>query len=87
MRKRVASLFLFSCWFGLSAAMIRDAGASWLADGVALSPNSSNYKPSIISDQNGSIIAWYGGASSDIFARRVLPDGTTAPGWPRRTRR
>ena len=85
MQKRAASLFLFSCWFGLSAAMIRDAGASWLADGVPLSPNSSNYKPSIISDQNGSIIAWYGGASSDIFARRVLPDGTTAPGWPAAT--
>ena len=68
---------------GLSGVLIPDSQAAWAPDGVALSPNSSNYKPSIISDGlTGSLVAWYGGAGSDIVARRILLDGSIAPGWP-----
>jgi hypothetical protein len=68
---------------GLSAVMIPGARATWVADGVALSPDASNYEPSIISDgASGTIIAWHGGTGSDIFARRLLADGTPAAGWP-----
>ena len=67
----------------MSAAMIPDARSAWVSNGVALSPNASNYKPFITSDgATGSVVAWYGGAGSDIFARRLLSDGITAPGWP-----
>jgi hypothetical protein len=63
--------------------MIPAARATWVTNGEALSPNASNYKPIIISDgATGSIVAWYGGAGSDIFASRILSDGSTAPGWP-----
>jgi len=67
----------------MSAVMIPSAASAWVADGVALSPDASNYRPFIISDgSSGSIIAWHGGAGSDIFARRLRSDGSTAPGWP-----
>jgi len=83
MRRQRTPFILFGIWIGLSAAMIPDARSAWISDGVALSPNASNYKPFIISDgAAGSIVAWYGGAGSDVFAQRLLPDGTTAPGWP-----
>lgn len=68
---------------GLAGAFVPAAQSAWAPDGVALSPNSSNYKPSIVSDGiTGSIVAWYGGAGSDIVARRLLIDGSVAPGWP-----
>jgi hypothetical protein len=83
MRRQTPSLLLFSLWFGLSAVMTPDAHAAWATNGVALSPDASNYKPVIVSDgANGTIVAWYGGTGSDIFARRILSDGTVAPGWP-----
>jgi hypothetical protein len=54
-----------------------------MADGVPLSPNASNYKPAILSDgSSGSIIAWYGGSGSDVFAQRLLASGSVAAGWP-----
>lgn len=63
--------------------MIPGARATWVANGVALSPDASNYEPFIISDgAGGTIIAWHGGAGTDIFARRVLADGLPAQGWP-----
>ena len=63
--------------------MIPDARSTWVNDGVAISPNATNYKPFILSDgMGGSIIAWYGGSGSDIFAQRVLASGSIAPGWP-----
>ena len=78
-----ASFLLLCLWIGVSATMIPDARSAWVSDGVALSPNASNYKPFIVSDgASGSVVAWYGGAGSDIFARRLLSDGSTAPGWP-----
>ena len=79
--------FLLACLgVGLPAVMTREAHSAWVSDGVPLSPNSSNYKPSIISDGvSGSIVAWYGGAGSDIFARRLLADGSAAQGWPSST--
>ena len=83
MRRYGTSLFIFSLCCGASAMMIPDARATWVTNGEALSPNASNYKPIIISDgATGSIVAWYGGAGSDIFASRILADGSTAPGWP-----
>jgi len=83
MRRQRTSFLLFWLSIGMSAAMIPDARSAWISDGVALSPNASNYKPSIISDGGtGSIVAWYGGSGSDIFANRLLSNGSTAPGWP-----
>ena len=84
MRRQTVPSFFFCClWIGLAAAMIPEAWSAWTADGVALSPNASNYKPFIVSDgATGSIIVWYGGSGSDIFARRLLSDGSNAPGWP-----
>ena len=83
MRGQPAAFFVLSLCIGVSAAMIPRAHSAWVADGVALSPDASNYKPFIISDgASGSIIAWYGGPGSDIFARRILSDGTSAQGWP-----
>jgi hypothetical protein len=83
MRRQKTSFLLFWLWIGLSAVMIPDARSAWVANGVPLSPNASNYKPVIISDgATGTIVAWYGGPGTDIFASRVLSDGTTAPGWP-----
>ena len=79
--KRITSVFLVLA--GLSGALVPDSRAAWAPDGVALSPNSSNYKPTIISDGlTGSLVAWYGGAGSDILGRRILLDGSIAPGWP-----
>ena len=84
MTRRAATFVLWLC-IGLSAAA-PVAHSAWVPDGVALSPDASNYKPSIISDgRTGSIIAWYGGSGSDIFARRIQADGTSAPGWPATT--
>lgn len=83
MRSLRTSYLLVCLCIGASALIARDASSAWVSDGVALSPNSSNYKPSIIPDGvSGSIVAWYGGAGSDIYVRRLLADGTTAPGWP-----
>ncbi len=83
MRRQRTSFLLFWLWIGVSAAMIPDARSAWDSNGVALSPNASNYKPFIVSDgASGSIVAWYGGTGPDIFATRILSDGTTAPGWP-----
>src|SRR5262249_55405546 len=47
----------------------------------------NQYAPSICSDgSGGAIIAWYdgrlGAANYDIWAQRVLNDGSLAPGWP-----
>src|SRR5260221_14789118 len=70
----------------MSAGQTPHARPAWAPDGVALSPNASNYKPFIISDgAGGSIITWYGGAGSDIFARHILSDGASAQGWPPHT--
>ncbi len=70
-------------WIGLSVAVVPDAHSAWVRDGVAISPTATNYKPFILSDgANGSLVAWHGGSGSDIFAQRLLPDGSTAPGWP-----
>ena len=84
MQRRLKSPFLYLLiWMGLSVAMIPDAHSAWLRDGVAISPNATNYRPFILSDgAGGSIVAWYGGSGSDIFAQRLLADGSTAPGWP-----
>lgn len=81
--QRLKSLFLYlSMWIGLAGVMIPDASA-WVPDGVPISPNATNYKPFVLSDgANGSIVAWYGGSGSDIFAQRLRSDGSTAPGWP-----
>ncbi len=83
MRQRKTA-FLIS--IGLMVAAVAgapSAARAWVADGVAISPTASNYKPFILSDgANGSIITWYGGGGSDIFAQRLLPDGSIAPGWP-----
>ena len=54
-------------------------------DGIVLSTAGAN--PSILSlaQTNGSVlVVWedHTGASSDIRAVRLLPDGTPAPGWP-----
>lgn len=81
MNRLKASVFLIAMC--CASALAPAAHAAWAPDGVALSPNSSNYKPSIVSDGlTGSIVAWYGGAGSDIVARRLLLDGSVAPGWP-----
>ena len=83
MRRQAASIFGLWLSVGISAVMVPSAGQAWVADGVALSPDASNYKPFIISDgASGSIIAWYGGTGSDIFARRLRADGSSAAGWP-----
>ena len=53
--------------------MVPDARSAWVNNGVAISPNATNYKPFILSDgANGTIVAWYGGSGSDIFAQRLL---------------
>ncbi len=84
-RQRTFFLLVWLC-IGVSAVIARVAHSAWVSDGVALSPNSSNYKPSITCDGlSGSIVAWFGGAGSDIFARRLLADGSTAQGWPTTT--
>ena len=83
MRRQSVSLFVMLAVVGVSAAMIPDARSAWVTNGVALSPNASNYKPTIISDGGtGTFVAWYGGSNSDIFARHLLADGSSAPGWP-----
>ena len=86
MRRLNAALLFFTLGLGALAVGISDARATttgWVADGVAISPTATNYKPFILSDgAGGSIIAWYGGAGSDIFAQRLLSDGAIAPGWP-----
>jgi FlgD Ig-like domain len=75
-------LLLIPIAIGLWAARAPDARA-WVSNGVALSPDASNYKPVIASDGGtGSIVAWYGGPGSDIFASRLLASGAVAPGWP-----
>ncbi len=81
-RLRLRVLYL-SLWIGLSVVMVPDARSAWVRDGVAISPTATNYKPFILSDGlNGSLMAWHGGSGSDIFAQRLLSDGSTAPGWP-----
>ncbi|MFI5371617.1 MAG: FlgD immunoglobulin-like domain containing protein [Candidatus Eisenbacteria bacterium] len=86
MQRQRTSFLLFGLWIGVSVVMIPDAQSAWVSNGEALSPDGSNYKPFIISDGGtGSIVGWYGGSGSDIFARRLLSDGSTAPGWPTTT--
>jgi hypothetical protein len=86
MRKPYAALFFLALGIGSPFAGISDARAAnsgWVADGVSISPTATNYKPFILSDgAGGSIISWYGGSGSDIFAQRLLVDGSIAPGWP-----
>ncbi len=83
MQRLTSRVFPLALWIGLLLAMIPDAGSAWVPDGVAISPTGTNYKPFIVSDgANGSIVAWYGGNGSDIFAQRLRADGSTAPGWP-----
>jgi len=82
MRRLTSSIVLIAIALAMEATSVRNASAAWVANGVALSPNASNYKPVIVSDgATGSIVAWYGGTGSDIFARRILADGLIAPGW------
>src|SRR5436853_7008813 len=82
MQRLKSPLLSLSIWIGLSVLLVPSA-RSWVRDGVAISPTATNYKPFILSDgASGSIVAWYGGSGSDIFAQRLLPDGLTAPGWP-----
>ena len=83
MRRPLVSFLCLGFCLGLSVAVVPDARSAWVADGVAISPTTTNYKPFIVSDgANGSIVAWYGGSGSDIFAQRLLSDGGIAPGWP-----
>ena len=83
MRRQTASFLVLALVSAWSAAGVPVAQAAWQANGVPVSPDGSNYRPFIISDGGtGSLIAWHGGAGSDIFMRRVLADGTTAAGWP-----
>ena len=85
MNKQYTALLLLTLGIGAPVLGNSDAraAAGWVSDGVAISPTATNYKPFILSDgANGSIIAWYGGAGSDIFAQRLLADGSIAPGWP-----
>ena len=80
-RLRFSFLYL-SIWIGLTVVMIPDARC-WVPNGQAISPNATNYKPFIISDgASGTIVTWYGGSGSDIFAQRLRSDGSTAQGWP-----
>jgi len=83
MRQRKTSFLIGIGWIVAAMAIAPGAARAWVADGVAISPNATNYKPFILSDgANGSIIAWHGGTTSDIFAQRLLADGSIAPGWP-----
>jgi len=67
----------------LSLALAHEARAAWTPDGVAISPPATNYKPFIVPDgAGGTLVTWYGGAGSDIFAQRLRSDGSIAPGWP-----
>jgi hypothetical protein len=76
-------LFLLIALATCLCAGIPDLCAAWVSNGVALSPDASNYKPVIASDGGtGTIVAWYGGPGSDIFASRLLANGSVAPGWP-----
>jgi hypothetical protein len=80
MRSRLLLSVLIA--IGLSAGRTTEVHA-WAANGVPLSPDASNYTPVIASDGGtGSIVAWYGGPGSDIFASRLLASGAVAPGWP-----
>ena len=85
MRKSYAALLFLALGIGspVVGISVARAAAGWVADGVPISPTATNYKPFILPDgAGGSIIAWYGGAGSDIFAQRLVVDGSTAPGWP-----
>jgi hypothetical protein len=59
----------------------------WASDGAALCTATGNQQnPQVV--QNGAggvIVTWQdrrGGSNDDIYAQRVLADGTVAPGWP-----
>jgi hypothetical protein len=59
----------------------------WMPNGVPLSPLTSSIElPEIASDgQGGAIVTWQDyrlPGESDIYAQRILPDGTIASGWP-----
>ncbi len=83
MQRLKSSILHVSICAGLAMAMLPALCLGWAPDGVALSPNATNYKPFILADgQGGSVVAWYGGSGSDIFAQRLLADGSIAPGWP-----
>jgi hypothetical protein len=61
----------------------RPARAAWVANGVPVTTTGLNYQPTLIPDgAGGSIIAWHGGASTDVYAQRLQATGDVAPGWP-----
>jgi len=83
MRPHIVPFFVVALLVGLLAAPIPDARAMWSHDGLPVASTGLNYEPSIISDGSGGcIIAWHGGASADIFARRLASDGQVVMGWP-----
>ncbi len=67
--------------------VLADGRTAWLTDGIPISLTTSiQYAPRLVSDgTGGAIVAWeehLGGGAADIYAQRVLSDGTPAPGWP-----
>lgn len=67
--------------------VLSDGRTAWLTDGIPIGLTTSvQYDPRLVSDgEGGAIVAWEdyrGGGTADIYARRVLSDGNTAPGWP-----
>ena len=83
MRPHIVPFFVVALLIGLLAAPIPDARAMWSPNGLPVASAGLNYAPSIISDGvSGCIIAWHGGASADIFARRLASDGQVVTGWP-----
>jgi hypothetical protein len=59
-----------------------NGNALWAADGVSLCATSgAQVSPKIASDgSGGAFVTWQDSATADIYAQRVLPDGTMA--WP-----
>src|ERR1044071_4480062 len=82
MQRLRAPLLHLSLWITLSMVMVPNPCSAWIAGGVAISPNTTTYKPFILSDgvNGGTIVAWYGGTGSDIFAQRLRSDGSVAQG-------
>ncbi len=80
---------------GYSTVYLQHVGADgqivpgWPADGFAATTpmTSHQWYPSIAADAGGVYVAWQddrngGSSSSDIYAQRVTPAGSLAPGWP-----
>ncbi len=68
-----------------------ELATGWPAGGVPISihPASQHYTALVPDGLGGVLIAWVdyrntgpGGTSTDIYAQRVLADGSIAPGWP-----